>query len=53
MAMLQTRTADGDERLQDLDILGNLLEESKGGATNIFVGMLLEGVNVNIKTMLV
>ena len=53
MPMLQTRTADGDERLQDLDIFGNLLEETKGSATDIFVGMLLGGIKVNIKATLV
>lgn len=49
VAMLETRTAGGDERFEQLGLLGNLLQEPEGRAADVFIGMLLVPASENEK----
>ena len=42
VTVLEARAAEGNKRLKDLHVLGELLEEAEGSSPNVFVGMLLE-----------
>jgi hypothetical protein len=42
VTMLKTGTAGWDKRFEQFGVLGNFLEEPEGGATDIFVWVLLK-----------
>lgn len=41
--MLEACAAGGDERLEELDVLRDLLQEAEGRAADVLVGVLLYG----------
>ena len=41
VSVLEAGAAGGDERLEELGVTGDLLEEAEGRAADVFIGVLL------------